>query len=77
MFTYVTYDVGRFTISDSAGQVLVKEIGRSRTSWVFDTRGDGAPGGDVLDERLTRLSGPHPTFAEDFDFCGLVSSQVD
>ena len=77
VFTYVTHDVGRFTISDSAGHVLVKEIGQVETSWVFDTRGDGAPGGDVLDEQITRLAGPHPTFAEDFDFCGLVSSQVD
>jgi len=77
VFTYVTYDVGRFTITDSAGRVLAKETGLVGTSWVFDTGGDGAPGGNVLDEQLTRLSGPHPTFAEDFDFCGLVSSQVD
>jgi len=77
VFTYVSYDVGRFTISDAAGHVLVKETGQVDTSWVFDTRGDGAPGGDVLDEQITHLAGPHPTFAEDFDFCGLVSSQVD
>ena len=43
---------------------------------LFDTGGDGAPGGNVLDEQIYRLSGPHPTFAGTFDFCGLVSSQV-
>jgi hypothetical protein len=37
VFTYVTYDVGRFTITDSAGAVLAKETGLVETSWLFDT----------------------------------------
>jgi hypothetical protein len=76
LFTYVAHDVGRVTISDSAGHVLVKQTGLVATSYLFDTGGDGAPGGNVLDEQIYRLSGPHPTFAGTFDFCGLVSSQV-
>ncbi len=76
VFTYITHDSGRFTIKNSAGRVLVQESGVLTFSYVFDTLGDGAPGGIGSDGILVRVSGPHPTFAPDFDFCGLVRSAI-
>jgi len=72
VFSYVTHDVGRITFSDSSGNVLIREAGMVVESWLFDTLNDGEPGGNVLDNGLVRVSGPHPTFPESFDFCGFL-----
>lgn len=76
LFTYVTHDAGQFTISDSSGRVLIKETGMVAFSYLFDTLSDGTPGGDLLSEELLRVSGPHPTFSDSFDFCGFLDGVI-
>ena len=44
-----------------------------RRTALFDTLGDGMPGGILLEETVTSGNGPHTCCAEDFDFCGLAA----
>ena len=62
-----------FVVEDSDGNVVVRDRGMIRRTALFDTLGDGMPGGILLEETVTSVNGPHPGFAEDFDFCGLAA----
>lgn len=75
VFEYITHDTGRFTVHDSAGNLVLREAGLFQFSYTFDTLGDGEPGGDFIrfGEDL-RTAGPHPTFDEDFDFCAMLDA---
>lgn len=76
VFTYITHDTGMFTIRDSSGNLVIREAGLIETAFEFDTLGDGVPGGELLGEELVRTSGPHATFDENFDFCGLLDELI-
>jgi hypothetical protein len=41
---------------------------------LFDTEGDGQPGGILLGEEVAGVSGPHPGL--DIDFCELASDLI-
>jgi hypothetical protein len=76
LFTYVEHNVGTFVIRDSSGNVLLREAGRTAFTWLFDSLSDSAPGGDMLSVSLLRVSGPHPEFNGDVDFCELLDSAI-
>jgi hypothetical protein len=76
IFTFHTHDSGLFTIRDSSGRVLLKETGIVEFAYVFDTLNDGQPGGDFLFEEFVRVSGPHPSFSEEFDFCSFLDDAI-
>jgi len=62
-----------FVIVDSDGNVVVRDRGVIRSTILFDTLGDGQPGGEFVAIEHETVSGPHPGFADDFDFCGLAA----
>ena len=75
IFQFTTVESGRpFNISDASGQVLVRDRGAIRQTYLFDTEGDHTPGGEFLELIEERVSGPHPGFfmSED-EFCALVT----
>ena len=78
IFTYVTHDAGQpFVLEDLSGRVVLRERGLITLSWVFDTLGDNAPGGELLEGPVVvRVSGPHPGLAEAFDFCALLTELI-
>jgi hypothetical protein len=76
LFTYVAHTVATFVVRDSSGNVLLSEAGRIAFTWLFDSLGDSAPGGDMLDVTLVHVSGPHPEFNGDVDFCELLDSVI-
>ena len=78
VFTYLTHDAGQpFVLEDLSGRALVRERGLITLSWVFDTLGDNAPGGELLEGPVVvRVSGPHPGLAEAFDFCALLTELI-
>jgi hypothetical protein len=76
LFTYVEHNVGTFVIRDSSGNVLLREAGRIAFTWLFESLSDSAPGGDQLSVTLLRVSGPHPEFNGDVDFCELLDSAI-
>jgi hypothetical protein len=49
-------------IEDSSGRVVVRDRGNIRHTALFDTLGDGEPGGIFIEETHTVVRGPHPAF---------------
>jgi hypothetical protein len=78
VFTFLTHEAGQpFVVEDSSGRVVLRDRGMITLSWVFDTLGDSAPGGEFLEDPVVvRVSGPHPGFEEAFDFCALLTSLI-
>jgi hypothetical protein len=75
IWEFTAHDVGQpFVIEDSEGSVVLRDRGRVTLSSVFDTLGDGQPGGVVLAEEITGASGPHPSFTA--DFCEVITELI-
>jgi hypothetical protein len=75
IFQFTTVESGRpFNISDASGNVLVRDRGAIRQTYLFDTEGDHTPGGIFLDLLEERVSGPHPGFfMSEEEFCAVVT----
>ena len=78
VFTYNTIEAGQpFVVTDMTGHVVLRDVGLIEVSYLFDSLGDGAPGGALLHEpQLIRVAGPHPGFEETFDFCALADQLI-
>jgi hypothetical protein len=74
IYEFVALESGQpFVIEDSAGHVVVRDRGVIRHTILFDTLGDGVPGGELIEETHTVVHGPHPGFADDFPFCDIAA----
>lgn len=74
VYEFVAVEAGQpFVIEDAAGTVVVRDRGVIRHTALFDTLGDGQPGGEFIDETSV-VHGPHPGFADDFPFCEIAAS---
>jgi hypothetical protein len=49
-----------FVVEDSDGNVVERNTGSLRGAFLFDTLGDGEPGGEYLADLELRINGPHP-----------------
>jgi hypothetical protein len=77
LFEFTSIEAGRtFTLTDAAGNVVLRDRGVIRTRVLFDTGGDDEPGGTVIRVISERASGPHPGFRFDDQgiFCPTVRS---
>ena len=63
-----------FVVEDSSGNVVMRDRGLLQFRAVFDTLGDGEPGGDLLEFELVSIHGPHP--GQDADFCELATDLI-
>jgi hypothetical protein len=61
-------------IEDSDGNVVARNSGRVTFRALFDTLGDGEPGGELVEEEITSVSGPHPGI--DTDFCAIATDLI-
>jgi hypothetical protein len=76
IYEFVVVEVGQpFVLEDADGRVLVRDRGVVRHIQLFDTLGDGEPGGNILDETSV-FQGPHPSEAEDFPYCEIVTELI-
>jgi hypothetical protein len=67
VYEFVGIQAGQpFVIEDSAGNVIVRDRGVIRETFLFDTLGDGTPGGVFLEVTSAVVHGPHPGQAEEF-----------
>ncbi|HWH96105.1 MAG TPA: hypothetical protein VNT03_19740 [Baekduia sp.] len=74
VYEFVAVEAGQpFVIEDAAGQVIVRDRGVIRHTFLFDTLGDSQPGGVFLVETDTAVHGPHPGFSPDFPFCEIAA----
>ena len=60
VFEFKFRESGTVALRDMDGNVVLREAGAIWITIVFDTLGDSMPGGEVLDETVDRVSGPHP-----------------
>jgi hypothetical protein len=75
IWEFTAHEVGQpFTIEDSEGNLVLRERGRVTFRALFDTLGDGEPGGELLEEEITSVSGPHPGI--DADFCAIATDLI-
>ena len=75
VWEFTAMDVGQpFVLEDSSGNVVLRDRGRITYRAVFDTEGDGQPGGILLEEELTGINGPHPGL--DSDLCPVVTELI-
>ena len=75
IFKFTTVESGRpFNLSDADGNVLIRDRGAIRHTYLFDTEGDDTPGGVFLEELSVRVSGPHPGFnMPEEEFCAVIT----
>jgi hypothetical protein len=73
VYEFVGIQAGQpFVIEDSAGNIIVRDRGVIRDTFLFDTLGDSRPGGEFL-EGTSVVHGPHPSFADNFSFCEVAA----
>jgi hypothetical protein len=72
IYEFTAVEAGQpFVIEDAEGNVIVRDRGALRHTYLFDTLGDGQPGGNFIEETQTVVHGPHPSF--DQDFCAIAA----
>jgi hypothetical protein len=49
-----------FVVEDSDGNVVERNRGSVRGTYLFDTQGDDQPGGEFIADLELRIAGPHP-----------------
>ena len=77
VFEFEFRDAGMGVVRDMDGNVVLRDRGAIWTRVVFDTLGDSQPGGDILEESVIRVSGPHPGFEQDEEeFCATVHDLI-
>ena len=74
IYEFQSIEAGQpFVLEDAAGNVVARDRGMIRRTVLFDTLGDGEPGGVLLEEAVDSVQGPHPGFADDFPFCEIAA----
>jgi hypothetical protein len=75
IWEFTAQDVGQpFVIEDSDGKVVLRDRGRITVRAVADTLGDGQVGAILLEEEITGVFGPHPSFTA--DFCEIATELI-
>ena len=75
LFEFHSVEAGQpFVVRGMDGEVLLRDRGVIRRSIVFDTLGDGVPGGTFIEETGLHIAGPHPGFFVDpMEACTLLA----
>jgi hypothetical protein len=74
VYEFVAVEAGQpFVIKDAAGNVVSRDRGVIRHTFLFDTLGDGQPSGEFVVPISDDVHGPHPAFAPDFPFCDIAA----
>ena len=64
-------------VRDMNGNIVLRDRGAIWRTFEFDTLGDSLPGGEVLEETVDRVSGPHPLLdMEEEAFCDMVHDLI-
>ncbi len=74
LFKFVEIISGQpFTVYNSDGELVSRDRGTIRFTYLFDTRGDDEPGGDFVEDVDVQVNGPHPNFV---DFCEIATPLI-
>ena len=69
IFEFTSQSAGSAVVTDGDGTVIGREAGIVHDRFLFDTLGDGEPGGDYLGPIASWANGRHPF--DDIDWCAL------
>jgi hypothetical protein len=75
VWEFTAQAVGQYIVEDSDGNVVFRNSGRVATRYLFDTFGDGQPGGEILELEVTGVNGPHPLGPVP-DLCTIVTDLI-
>jgi hypothetical protein len=74
-FTGTTVGVER--VVDGDGHLVLRDAGQFRQTYLFDTLGDGMPGGEFVGDPSVSVRGPHPlSEMDDAAFCDMVHDLI-
>jgi hypothetical protein len=77
IYEFVVHESGQpFVLEDADGDVIARDRGLISSTFLFDTLGDGVPGGEFVGDSEDVLHGQHPGFADDFPFCDITGELV-
>jgi hypothetical protein len=78
IFKFTTKDSGQqFVVRDDSGRVVLRDRGRIRETYLFDTEGDNEIGGIFLESLSLSVAGPHPGSEQSEDeFCAMVHDLI-
>ena len=78
VYSFTVVEAGQpFTVRDGSGNVVLRDRGVLRHRVLFDTLGDGTPGGITLEDEVVGVGGPHPGFDQtEEEFCAMVTALV-
>lgn len=78
LWKFDSLETGRpFVVRDANRNIVLIDHGKIFTTVLFDTLGDGKPGGKEVEETFSKvLYGSFPSREPDFDFCALVSQLI-
>ena len=76
VYEFTVVEAGQpFVVRDGTGRVVLRDRGTLRHRLVFDTLGDGTPGGIALEDEVVAVGGPHPGFdMTEAQYCAMVTS---
>jgi hypothetical protein len=72
VFAYEGNDTTKYRVADRHGKIVYRDRGTVITSFIFDTLGDSAPGGEYLADPVELKN----TWDPDFDFCKLADGLI-
>jgi hypothetical protein len=80
--THVEGDVWEFTATDTGtpfvvvdhGKVVLRDHGKLTVRALFDTLGDGQPGGELISDEVVSVRGKFPSL--EVDFCDLMTELI-
>jgi hypothetical protein len=70
IFKVTSVGSGLFTVTDDAGNVIIRDRGSIRETILFDTLGDDSPDGETIESISIRASGQHP--GAEFESCSIL-----
>ena len=73
IFEFRSIEAGQpFAVYDADGNLVLRDRGVIRFTYLYDTEGDDVPGGVFIDELDLQIAGPHPGFDLDWsEICAL------
>lgn len=75
IFKFVAIEAGQpFVVENSSGEIVMRDRGVIRYTFLFDTLGDGVPGGVEVEFLGADVRGPHPGF--EGDFCDIATDLI-
>ena len=73
VFAFKGVDVGTYVVRNSKGRIVYRDHGTIVNEGQFDTLGDSAPGGQMLDGYPIEISN---TWNQGFDFCAFADRLI-